>query len=555
MSLPKDCVVQPRKCFVDVCVLSRLYTLTGTHLYVLYESYGYSVASLYCLGFFTGGILSPVTGPMVDKMGRKKAAMLYCALEVFINMLEQYPHLAGLVVSRMIGGFTTNLLHSVFETWLDTEYRKRGFCKEKYEILMRDSIIVSNLSAIISGYLSHILAERYGVVGPFRGAVTCTAIALVVVASVWTENYGGRHQHQHHVVDEEDDDCDSDDDDEDDVGFEEKGMIEFLMDATNAFKNDKKMLRVGIIQGLSSGCLFIFVFLWAPMLIQLAHIAPKGSWGLDSNGEPAFGLIFGAFMAAGVFGGIAAPPIRKMVSALLTPKSPDNMMINDAVETEFEGEGKVTVRPMAVEFLAACCYFVGAIMLLFPCTVSGETAFSRVLAAFLFYEFMVGVFLPCEGVIRSLYFPAIGRASIMAIPNILVNAAVSFGVLSTNFVRYAHDDSPHLRCFAVMFSFTQHVLIISCISISLFEKQLDHGILRDFRAHDCFRNSSAVAHLYARMVKSLCSCRHELSSCTPCVVLCLRVYSLFSQIILRCRAPLFGLCWYGFYYYDCENDL
>jgi hypothetical protein len=171
-------------------------------------------------------------------------------------------------------------------------------------------------------------------------------------------------------------------------------------------------------------------------LIQLAHSAPKGSWGLDSNGEPAFGLIFGAFMGAGVFGGIAAPPIRKLVSALLSPKSLDGVL-DDAVETEFEGEGKVYVRPMAVEFLAACCYFVGAAMLLFPCMVSGESAFSRILVAFIFYEFMVGVFLPCEGVIRSLYFPEHGRASIMAFPAIIVNVAVSIGVLSTNFVRYA----------------------------------------------------------------------------------------------------------------------
>jgi MFS transporter, MFS domain-containing protein family, molybdate-anion transporter len=384
--------------------------------------------------------MSPITGPLVDKMGRKKAAMLYCALEIFINMLEQYPYLVGLVASRMIGGFTTNLLHSVFETWLDTEYRRRNFCKEKYEIIMRDSIIVSNSAAIVSGYLSHILAEHYGVIGPFRGAVACTGVALVVVATVWTENYGDSNSSNNSKPV----DSDSNNEDEDDAvsskedmsssNEKRKGMLEFLVEASDAFKADPKMLRVGIIQGLSSGALHIFIFLWAPMLIALSHNAPKGSWGLDSNGKPAFGLIFGAFMGAGVIGGLAAPPIRKMVSVLLSPRS-GAVVENDAVETEIVGEGKVPVRPMAVEFLAACCYLVGAVMLLVPCLVSGEEAFSQVLTVFLIYEFTVGVFFPCEGVIRSLYFPESARASIMAFPAVIVNVAVSFGVISTNFIR------------------------------------------------------------------------------------------------------------------------
>jgi MFS transporter, MFS domain-containing protein family, molybdate-anion transporter len=431
--------------------LALLTTLfTGTHLYVLYESYGFSVASLYCLGFFTGAVMSPITGPLVDKMGRRRAAMLYCALEIFINLLEQYPYLIGLVASRMIGGFTTNLLHSVFETWLDTEYRRRQFAKDKYEVIMRDSIIVSNLAAIVSGYLSHVLAARYGVVGPFRGAVACTAVALVVVATVWTENYGddtstSNNKQMDDNSDDDDESC-TKDDSGNNSNEKRKGMLEFLVEAGDAFLADPRMLRVGIIQGLSSGALHIFIFLWAPMLIALSPNAPKGSWGLDSNGKPAFGLIFGAFMGAGVFGGLAAPPIRKLVSVLLSPRSATAE--NAVVETEIVGEGKVPVRPMAVEFLAACCYFVGAIMLLIPCMVSGEEAFSQVLTVFLIYEFSVGVFFPCEGVIRSLYFPETARASIMAFPAILVNVAVSFGVISTNFIRYvvldATDVGSHL---------------------------------------------------------------------------------------------------------------
>jgi MFS transporter, MFS domain-containing protein family, molybdate-anion transporter len=368
------------------------------------------VAYLYCLGFATGGILSPITGPLVDKIGRKKSAILYCCLEMLINYMEQFPYLSGLILARMIGGFTTNLLSSVFETWLDTEYRRRGFAKEKYEIIMRDSVIISNMAAIFSGYLSHILANRYGTVGPFQGAVTCTTIALIVVCFVWTENYGVNNDGP------------------------SKNMMGYFKEAVGAFRDDRKMLIVGILQSLTAGSVQIFVFLWAPTLRQFANSAPKGTWGLDQFGEPAYGLIFCAFMGAGVLGGLVAPHIRTFVSKILSPIVNDDAPV---ATVEIEGEGNVPIRPMAVEFLASSCYFISALLLFVPsmCQDGNALSFTNALVALLIYEFLIGIFMPCEGVIRSLYFPTSARASIMTLPRIIVNVAVAVGVVSTNFIR------------------------------------------------------------------------------------------------------------------------
>lgn len=381
--------------------------LQGTHLYVLYEGYGFSVASLYCLGFVTGAVTSPITMPLVDRFGRKKSALLYCALEIFINMLEQYPVLIGLVASRMIGGITTNLLSSVFETWLDTEYRRQGFDPEQYEIVMRDSVVASNLAAIASGYLAHELAERLGPVGPFEGAVFCTVVALAIVMGMWTENYGTSSQHD----------------------AETKKVSSYLKDAFQTFKSDSRVLRVGIIQGCTAGSIQIFIFLWSPALRQFAQNAPSTVFGLDTHGEPAYGLIFGAFMFMGVVGGMVAPYVRQGVTLLLSPLAKST---EDVVEVE--GEGKI--RPMAVEFLAAFCYFVCAVLLLTPCLVSqeGPLSFSLALGAFLVYELIIGIYMPCEGVIRSLYIPADARCSLLTLPRIIVNIAVALGVVSTNFI-------------------------------------------------------------------------------------------------------------------------
>lgn len=390
------------------------------------------MASLYCLGFATGGLLSPVTGPLVDRMGRKRAALLYCGLEILINMLEQFPFFYGLVASRMIGGFTTNLLSTVFETWLDTEYRRRGMAREKYELILRDSVIVSNLAAIFSGYLAHLLAENYGAVGPFRGAVTCTGIAFIVVLCVWTENYGSSSSTTTIVETKNG---------KEETVTTEQTMVGFLREAIAAYWNNSHMMRVGVSQGLTAGSLQIFVFLWVPALRHFAKSAPKGVMGLDKAGEPAYGLIFGSYMAAGVLGGVLAPPLRRWVTAMVSPVVPSDCSDGAPIATvEVDGEGIVHVRPMAVELLAATCYFVSAVLLFVPCMSSDDNAFSfsTSLAAFLAYEMMIGIFLPCEGVIRSLYFPTNARASIMTLPQVIVNVAVALGVVSTNFIRYVN---------------------------------------------------------------------------------------------------------------------
>lgn len=362
------------------------------------------------MGFITGALTAPITGPLIDRFGRKKSALLYCALEVGINMLEQFPFLSGLIVSRVVGGITTNLLSTVFETWLDTEYRNRGFAKEEYETLMRDSVVVSNLAAIASGYLAHILAEAFGNTGPFEGAVTCTAVAFAVIFFLWNENYGKIGQ-------------EGDGDEEN----KPKSPLGQLKETLTFIRSDSRVLRVCITQGLTLGSLHIFIFLWSPLLKEFSAGCKGALWGLDSQGEPAYGLIFGAFMAAGVFGGLCSPFVRKFVTFILSPLTKGSVPETVTVDDE------EPVRAMDIEFQGALCYFFCASLLLAPSLMpaSGEYTFSIALFSFIAYEFCVGIYSPCEGVMRSIYIPPESRGSIMTVPSIIVNVAVAMAVVST----------------------------------------------------------------------------------------------------------------------------
>jgi MFS family permease len=387
----------------------------GTHLYTLYEGYGYSVASLYSLGFVGGALSSPFIGPVVDRIGRKKSAIIYCVLEMIINHLEQYDIIAGLIFSRIVGGITTNLLFSVFEAWLVTEHRKRGFSEEKLEVVMRDSTITSNMSAIMSGCIAHVLATNFGAVGPFKGAVVSTLVALLLVTLRWQENYGSNDEEQL------------------------KSVARYMREAFSTITSDSKILRIGMIQGLTDGTLQTFIFLWSPALSYFSSnmnadgALPFATWGLDRHGEPAYGLIFGAFMLCGVIGGVMAPTLRRFIMSLKKISSVPDCVIK---KESGLGDGIEKEKPAGVEFLAAVSYLVCSLLLLTPILVnhSSNYAFSIALASFLLYETIIGLYLPFEGVIRAMYMPNDSICSLMTMLRVIINVIVAAGVFSTNFI-------------------------------------------------------------------------------------------------------------------------
>jgi len=398
--------------------------LQGTHLYVLYEGYNFNVATLYATGFAAGALASPFMGPLVDRIGRRKSAIYYCLLEIMINLLEQYECLTGLILARIVGGITTNLLFTVFESWLVTEHRKKGFSEEKLEIIMRDSVISSNISAIASGYLAHQLAHYLGAVGPFEGAVFFTFIALVLVTSQWTENYGSD-------------------------STEIKTVGKYMKEAFSTISGDRNIMKIGLIQGLSEGCLMTFVFLWSPALSQFASKIPDNGTtymlGLDTNKEPAYGLIFGGFMACGALGGFLKPRLRTALHRFLSRQWSESRepldessssstcsesSISDYGESSF-GEN---TKPV-IELLASLCYFFAALLISVPFFVRNwESSFLVSLCSFFIYEFFIGVYMPCEGIIRSIYMPNDSICSLMTMLRVIVNVAVALGVVSTNFI-------------------------------------------------------------------------------------------------------------------------
>mmetsp|Transcript_22092 Transcript_22092/g.50490 ORF Transcript_22092/g.50490 Transcript_22092/m.50490 type:complete len:265 (+) Transcript_22092:167-961(+) len=101
--------------------------MQGTHMYTLYLSYEVNISALFLTGFLSGAVFAPFLGSLVDKYGRKNFCLVYCVLEIIINALEHSHDFKTLLLGRVLGGISTNLLFSAFESWMTTQHRKSGF--------------------------------------------------------------------------------------------------------------------------------------------------------------------------------------------------------------------------------------------------------------------------------------------------------------------------------------------------------------------------------------------------------------------------------------------
>lgn len=163
--------------------------MQGTHMYTLYLSYGVNVAALFLTGFLSGAIFAPFLGSAVDKFGRKKSCCVYCILEIIINTLEHSKNFKILLLGRILGGISTNLLFSAFESWMTTEHRKNGFPEEWLTETYSVASVGNGVTAILAGIIAQLFEDRLGPIGPFQAVIFLTFLALLLILR-WKENFG-----------------------------------------------------------------------------------------------------------------------------------------------------------------------------------------------------------------------------------------------------------------------------------------------------------------------------------------------------------------------------
>ncbi|KAH9250554.1 hypothetical protein BASA81_011661 [Batrachochytrium salamandrivorans] len=294
--------------------------LQGPYIYALYKSYNYdldNIALLFVTGFLSSAIVGTFVGSIADRLGRKLGCILFCILYALSCITKLYPDFSMLMLGRLLGGISTSLLFSVFESWMVSEHRSRGFDDSLLSETFAWSTFVNGLVAIISGVIANYSVDVWGLVSPFMIAVVFLMVAMVVIQLTWTENYGSKSS---------------------------SSPSPSFISVINTVFNSPSILAVGAMQFGFESAMYTFVFLWSPVLEKYAGPTVK----------LPFGVIFSSFMVCIMIGSI--------VFKILMQKNLSHELIAKAV---FASASIILLLPavtnseaityMAFNVFEACC--------------------------------------------------------------------------------------------------------------------------------------------------------------------------------------------------------
>ncbi|KAJ1343698.1 hypothetical protein BSLG_001773 [Batrachochytrium salamandrivorans] len=286
--------------------------LQGPYIYALYKSYNYDLDNIALL-------LLPASYHRLlsGHLGRKLGCILFCILYALSCITKLYPDFSMLMLGRLLGGISTSLLFSVFESWMVSEHRSRGFDDSLLSETFAWSTFVNGLVAIISGVIANYSVDVWGLVSPFMIAVVFLMVAMVVIQLTWTENYGSKSS---------------------------SSPSPSFISVINTVFNSPSILAVGAMQFGFESAMYTFVFLWSPVLEKYAGPTVK----------LPFGVIFSSFMVCIMIGSI--------VFKILMQKNLSHELIAKAV---FASASIILLLPavtnseaityMAFNVFEACC--------------------------------------------------------------------------------------------------------------------------------------------------------------------------------------------------------
>lgn len=117
--------------------------------------------------------------------------MAFCVAYTLSCVLIQLPYFPVLIMGRFLGGFSTSILFSVFESWLISASNSLALPAADLSTIMGRASLVNGFVAAAAGVASNQLVASTGsFASPFVASGVLLLLAWVVIRGSWTENYG-----------------------------------------------------------------------------------------------------------------------------------------------------------------------------------------------------------------------------------------------------------------------------------------------------------------------------------------------------------------------------
>ena len=123
--------------------------------------------------------------------GRRKLCLTFCITYALTCALIQLPYFPILILGRFLGGVSTSILFSVFESWLISASNSLALPAHDLSTIMGRASLVNGFVAAAAGVASNQLVGYTGsFASPFVASGILLLIAWIVIRGSWTENYG-----------------------------------------------------------------------------------------------------------------------------------------------------------------------------------------------------------------------------------------------------------------------------------------------------------------------------------------------------------------------------
>ena len=315
--------------YLVYCIAVAADWMQGPHIYALYKyEKGLretTVAALYASGFISGAISASFVGSLADKHGRRAACLVYCLTYSMCCLTMLSDEIIILVLGRILGGISTTLLFSVFETWMIADYHSRGIEMAGLDLgnVFGRMTTLGSIVAILCGVVGDMLVQATGSrTMPFLASVCCLCVAAALLLTRGKENYG-------EVVTS--------------TSTSDNGSI----------PRNLQMLALAATSCIFEGTMYLFIFFWSASLKSARlHADPP------NKKDPPFGLIFSCFMCAMMFG---SQMFTRSLSKTSTSASMSSVIL---VASASLLTTLLASREMVI--FAAFCVFEAAIGIYFP---------------------------------------------------------------------------------------------------------------------------------------------------------------------------------------------
>lgn len=352
--------------------------LQGPYIYTMYKDQHNlpeeTVAHLFTTGFLAAAISASFVGSLADKHGRRYACLAFCVTYSLSCLAILFDSILVLFAGRILGGISTTLMYSVFESWMVTEYHRQhldgagGSLSDIFGIMTTLNGLVAITSGLFAEAITDVAKTQSA---PFMTAVACLIMAFWFISKYWNENYGDSAEKGPMTI----------------PGEKPLNGFQYVM-------ADKRLWALCLTSCCFEGSMYLWIFFKFPAL-RLSH--QEGGY---TTGLP-YGMIFAVLMCAMMLGSMFFTYQSAVKSGFLYVSSSTLLMITLTV--------------------AALCFIL-------PVIIRDE---SITFWCFCLFEICCGVYFPSMAHLKEKIIEDGVRAKIYGIMRIPLNIFVVVGLMLT----------------------------------------------------------------------------------------------------------------------------